>query len=305
MYQLPEKIDKDFLLNRLTDLILDIQGNPELFVEQVQSLVASARHSLVFCNKDSEQNRQILSKLENCVVLVSFSVSLDPTNLVVQVSNPRLAMTRLITQNLIASIHPTAIIHPDCVLGKNSQIGPYAVIGACHIGDDVYIGPHVVIESGVRIGNRVRIKSGAVIGTSGFGYEKDLEGVYHEFVHLGSVVIEDDVHLGANSCVDRGALNDTIIRRGVKIDNFVHIAHNCEVGENSILTAMSEVSGSVKIGAGSWMAPGSLVINGVALGRQAFVGIGAIVTESIPDHHRVVPAFSRVKPPRSTGIDNR
>lgn len=164
-------------------------------------------------------------------------------------------------------IHPTALISPRARIGSNPSIGAYAVIGDdAAIGDNVTIYPHVVIYPGavigndclfhagviirefVRIGHRVIVQNGAVIGGDGFGFAKKEDGSYHKIVQSGTVIIEDDVEIGANTTIDRATVGATVIKRGAKIDNLVQIGHGCRVGENSLLAAQVGLAGSTTVG---------------------------------------------------------
>jgi UDP-3-O-[3-hydroxymyristoyl] glucosamine N-acyltransferase len=166
-----------------------------------------------------------------------------------------------------AGIHPTAVIAPDVELGKNPSIGPYVVIeGGARIGDDcvlksfvmIYPGAqighrffahtHAVVRENVRIGNDVILQNGAVIGGDGFGFAPRPDGTFHKIVQAGTVVIEDGVEVQANSCIDRAAVGETRLRRGVKVDNLVQVAHGCDIGENSLLCSQVGISGSVTLG---------------------------------------------------------
>ena len=166
-----------------------------------------------------------------------------------------------------AGIHPTAIVHPSAKIGRNAAIGAYVVIEAeVQIGENCTILPHAMIYSRVRIGdnffahshvsiredsqigNNVVLHNGAVIGSDGFGFAKDSEGRWQKIPQMGKVVIEDDVEVQANSCIDRASMGETRIRRGTKIDNLVQVAHNCEVGENTMLCAQVGLAGSTELG---------------------------------------------------------
>src|SRR3984957_4751135 len=153
-----------------------------------------------------------------------------------------------------AKIDPTAHIGPYCVIGEKAQIGARSVLQAgdhvghnSHIGEDVNLFPNVVIYPRTQIGNRVRIHSGTVIGSDGFGYVLD-EGAHRKVPQIGSVIIGEDVEIGANVTVDRGALGPTIIGKGTKIDNLVQIAHNVSIGEHSLVVAQVGIAGSSKLG---------------------------------------------------------
>jgi len=145
-------------------------------------------------------------------------------------------------------IGPYAVIGEDAHVGAGTQIGAHSVIGAgCWIGENCRIHPRVTLYSGVRLGNRVEIHSGAVIGADGFGYAFG-EGKYWKFPQAGIVEIADDVEIGANSTIDRGSLDDTRIAEGVKLDNLVHVGHNCQIGAHTVIAAQTGISGSSVLG---------------------------------------------------------
>jgi len=166
-----------------------------------------------------------------------------------------------------AGIHSTAVVSPDAKLGHNPSIGPYVVVEAgAELGDDcvlknfvvIYAGAkighrffahsHAVVRENVRIGNDVILQNGVVIGGDGFGFVPCSDGTFYKIVQAGTVVIEDNVEVQSNSCVDRAAVGETRLHRGVKIDNLVQVAHACDVGENSLLCSQVGVSGSAKLG---------------------------------------------------------
>lgn len=187
-------------------------------------------------------------------------------------ANPRLAFARAAayivpTRRHEPGVHSTAVLHHSVQLGKavavqphavltegvivgdKTRIGPGTAVGAnVHIGSGCNIAASVTIYPGVQIGNNVIVHAGTVLGADGFGYVRDPEsGRYEKFPQLGTLIIEDDVEIGANATIDRGALGPTVIRRGVKIDNMVHIAHNVEVGEDVVIAAQTGISGSCVI----------------------------------------------------------
>src|SRR5690606_29288629 len=122
---------------------------------------------------------------------------------------------------------------------------------------------------------------GVKIGQPGFGYERNAAGELVQFPHLGRVIIEDDVHIGANTCIDRGTLDDTIIRSRARVDNLCHISHNVDVVSDTAVIANSMTGGSVSIGSESWIAPSGSIINGVSIGAGATVGMGAVVVKPV------------------------
>ena len=145
-------------------------------------------------------------------------------------------------------IGPYAVIGEDAHVGAGTQIGAHSVIGAgCWIGENCRVHPRVTLYAGVRLGSRVEIHSGAVIGADGFGYALG-EGKYWKFPQAGIVEIGDDVEIGANSTIDRGSLDDTRIAEGVKLDNLVHVGHNCQIGAHTVIAAQTGISGSSVLG---------------------------------------------------------
>jgi len=158
-------------------------------------------------------------------------------------------------------------------IGAGSRIEAGAVVGPyVHIGEHCHIYPRVTIYRGASLGSRVVVHAGAVLGADGFGYVRDpASGAYTQFPQQGSLVIEDDVEIGANSTIDRGALERTIIRRGTKIDNLVHIGHNCDIGENVIVVALTGISGSSSVG------KGAVIAGQVGIGDHVHIGPGVIL----------------------------
>jgi UDP-3-O-[3-hydroxymyristoyl] glucosamine N-acyltransferase len=188
-------------------------------------------------------------------------------------------------------VHPTAVVAPDAALDEGATIGANAVIeqgasvgagsrieAGAMIGRGVRIGagcriyPRAVIYAGTTLGNRVVVHAGAVLGADGFGYVRDAEtGAYTQFPQQGTLAIEDDVEIGANSTIDRGALGETRIGRGTKIDNLVHIGHNCRIGEDVIVVALTGISGSCTVG------NGAVIAGQVGIGDHAHIGPGVIL----------------------------
>ena len=146
-------------------------------------------------------------------------------------------------------IHPLAFVSESAEIGKDVYIGPFTFVGeGVKIGDGSIINPNVTIYDGCQIGKNVTIHAGSVIGADGFGFAPNTEG-YEKIPQLGIVIIEDNVEIGANTCIDRSTMGQTIIHKGVKLDNLIQVAHNCEIGENTVMSAQVGMAGSTKIGA--------------------------------------------------------
>ena len=195
-----------------------------------------------------------------------------------------------------ASVSPLATVGPLCVVGRGTSIGAHTVLeGQVAVGTDVRIGSHcrlapqVVLRDGVALGDRVIIHSGAVIGADGFGYAREGTG-YLKIPQVGRVVIEDDVEVGANTTIDRATLGETRIGRGTKIDNQVQIAHNVQVGADTIIVAQVGISGSTRIGSRVTIAGQVGVVDHVEIGDDVIVGAQAGVSKDIPSRSVVLGA---------------
>jgi UDP-3-O-[3-hydroxymyristoyl] glucosamine N-acyltransferase len=166
-----------------------------------------------------------------------------------------------------------AVIGECASIGAGTRIEAGAVIGPyVHIGEHCRIYPRVTLYRGTTLGNRVVVHAGAVLGADGFGYARDpATGAYTQFPQQGTLLIEDDVEIGANSTIDRGALKQTRIGRGTKIDNLVHVGHNCDIGEDVILVALTGISGSCTVG------NGAVIAGQVGIGDHAHIGPGVIL----------------------------
>jgi UDP-3-O-[3-hydroxymyristoyl] glucosamine N-acyltransferase len=188
-----------------------------------------------------------------------------------------------------AQIDPTAHIGPHCVIGEDVQIGPGVVLqGGNHLGRQVVVGahsrlfPNVVLYGQTQIGRRVRIHAGAVLGSDGFGYVFDA-GVHRKVPQVGQVIVQDDVEIGANVTIDRGALGPTTIGQGTKIDNLVQIAHNVSVGEHCLVVAQVGVAGSTKIGPYTTLAGQVGIAGHLTIGKKVTIAAQSGVMHDVPD----------------------
>lgn len=167
-------------------------------------------------------------------------------------------------------VHESVTVGVGCMIGNGVNVGAHTIIGN-----------HVTIEAGTQIGERCIIKSGAVIGEPGFGFERDEVGLPVRLIHLGRVVLGNDVEVGSLTTVCRGTLSDTILEDHVKVDDHVHVAHNCVLRRGSIITACAELSGGVEVGEFAWIGPNASVIQKRKIGEGALVGIAANVTKDV------------------------
>ncbi len=238
-------------------------------------------------------------------ILVADPAVLPDRNLLV-CPEPYLALARALelfhpSERPESGIHPSAVVGVDVVLCDGASIGPLASVGAgaklgersiigpgCVLGRGVAVGadcvlhPRVVIEDGCRVGDRCIIHSGTVIGSDGFGFAT-VDGVHHKVPQVGIVVLEDDVELGANVCIDRATLGETRIGRGTKVDNLVQIAHNVEVGEHCLLVAQVGISGSTRIGHHTVFAGQSGCSGHLSIGSGVVLTARAALFKDVPD----------------------
>jgi UDP-3-O-[3-hydroxymyristoyl] glucosamine N-acyltransferase len=285
-----------------------VQGDPEWMVDGVNLCEHASPFDIVFADTAAGALTALSSKAGVVVLRSGVAGSYPRGRCIVEFDNPRLWFSRaakLLAPSIPATgVHPKAVVTADAILGvgvtieacavveSGARIGAYtrveagAVIGhGVQVGERCHIFPRTVIYPGTTLGDRVVVHAGAVLGADGFGYVRDsTTGAYTQFPQQGTLAIEDDVEIGANSTIDRGALSETRIRRGTKIDNLVHVGHNCDIGEDVILVALTGISGSCTIGKGAILA-GQVGIGdhanvgpGVMLGGQAGVLSGKTVT---------------------------
>jgi UDP-3-O-[3-hydroxymyristoyl] glucosamine N-acyltransferase len=180
-----------------------------------------------------------------------------------------------------AAIGPRVVIGTGCRLGNRVTLGPGVVLeDGVELGDDVMVGPQVTICTGTVVGNRVTVKAGAVIGGAGFGYISGAGG-HRRIPHVGGCRIGDDVDVGANTCIDRGSIGDTVIGRGCKLDNLVHVAHNVRLGEDCLLMAGAMIAGSTRIGNRVVLAGQAGLIGHLEIGDDVRVAAQAGVISSL------------------------
>jgi UDP-3-O-[3-hydroxymyristoyl] glucosamine N-acyltransferase len=245
-------------------------GDGSITITTVSSLQSATSESMVFV-EDAKHLDAALSSSAAAVIAGQFAATDAKQKPILISTQPRLAFARaaklLRDPDKIRAIHTGATVPASAKIGKNVSIGPRAILGeqvkigdettigaGCVIGDNATIGIHcridanVTIYPGTALGDRVIVQAGAVLGSEGFGYVRDsATGRYEQFPQIGRLVIEDDVEIGANSTIDRGALDETRIRRGTKIDNLVHIGHNVQIGENVVIAAQTGLSGSAVV----------------------------------------------------------
>lgn len=286
-----EKIYLNQILELLKSQIVTIYGaSDDVYIDNLADVQHVGLTTLDWVNSTRKDGQELAENSPAKVILVdekivfSYKIKQDNKTLVV-VKDPKLALAivgnEYFVQKPTEGIHPTAIIDNNAKIGKHVSIGPYAVIGNVEIGDDSVVSSFVRLYDNVKIGNNCFIKEGAVIGGAGFGFERDEEGNRFRFPQIGGVIIGNNVEIGGNTCIDRGALSDTVIEDYAKIDNLCHIAHNAHIGKNAVVVACAEVSGSCSIGEETWVGPNACIRDQRSVGSNTMVGMGAVVVKHI------------------------
>lgn len=273
--------------------IISVYGNPDGRIVNKLSDPQNVDETTLDWVSDRRPDKQFLaenSKAQAIVVTsdVTYSESLKQQGKVlVVVANPKMAIAKVGNNFFVdkpkPQIHPTAIIHPDALFGENVAIGPYCVIGKCKIGNNSVLDANVVLYDNTTIGNNVYIHSGAIIGTDGLGCEREADGTLVKFPHLGGVIIEDNVEIGASCQIAKGALSNTIIGRGTKINVGCYIAHNVVIGKNVWISAQAKIAGSVKIGDNTTIFVGAMVREQLTIENNSLIGMGSVVVKNVPN----------------------
>lgn len=279
-----------------------VDGDPQASVHDFAKIEEAGAGALAFLSDPKYEHYLYAGGASVVLVRADFRPSQEVSATLIRVPDPRAAVAQLLSLyqqqgaqrkrgvNALASIAPSAVLGADCYVGPFAVVGEGAVLGArvaihagavvgdgVQVGDDSCVYPRAVIYPGCRLGQRVTLHAGAVIGADGFGFAPTEEG-YRKIPQVGIVVVEDDVEIGANTCIDRATLGATVIRRGVKLDNLVQIAHNVEVGECTVMSAQVGVAGSAKIG--RWcMLGGQVGVAGhISVGDRTCAGAQAGIT---------------------------
>ena len=254
-----------------------IEGNENAAIHTFSKIEEGREGAISFLS--NPKYTHYLYDTKSTIVLINEDVQLEKpvTPTLIRVKNAYECVAKLL--QLYESMKPKktgvdalAFVSPSAKIGQDVYIGPFTYIGEnVEIGDGTRIFPNVTIYQDCRLGNNVTIHAGSVIGADGFGFAPNTEG-YEKIPQIGIVIIEDDVEIGANTCIDRSTMGQTLIHRGVKLDNLVQVAHNCEIGENTVMSAQAGMAGSTKIGA--WcMVGGQAGFSGhITIADKTFVG---------------------------------
>jgi len=278
--------DEQVIINGLSSL-QDAQANQISFLANPQyrkQLADTQAGAVLLTEKDAQ------AYAGNCLVVADtylafarISHLFDPKPKAQPGIHPSAHIDETAEVDATASIGPGVVIEAEAKIAANVIIGAHSFIGArSRIGANSWLAPRVTLYHDVKTGERTVIQSGAVIGGEGFGFAKH-QGAWHKIAQIGGVTLGDDVEIGANTCIDRGALKDTLIGNGVKIDNQIQIAHNVEVGDHTAMAACVGISGSTKIGKHCMLAGGVGLVGHIELCDNVFVTGMTMVTHSITE----------------------
>ena len=263
-------------------------GDPQLLIKRLSPLDTAQADALSFLSNPKYQS-QLGATLAGCVIVspaiaatvvgpMALIVADNPYHYFARVTQLWRRHTRLCDEPLI---HPSAVIHPQALLDSTARIGPLCVIErGARIGANTWLKSGVTVGEDCHIGERCILHSGVVIGADGFGFALH-EGKWEKIEQLGAVRIGNDVEIGANTCIDRGALDDTVIEDGVKLDNLVQIGHNVHVGAHSALAGCAGVAGSARIGANCTVGGGAIVLGHLDLADGVHISAASVVMRSI------------------------
>ena len=319
----------EFTAKQIADLIQGkVEGNEQATVRTFAKIEEGVPGAISFLS--NPKYTHYIYETKSSVVLVNEDAVFEKpvSTTLIRVKNAYECVAKLLqfyesAKPRKTGIDPLASISPKATIGEDVYIGAFAVIGdGAMIGNGSQIYPHVVIGDGVtigancvlyanvtiyqgcKLGNNVTIHAGAVIGADGFGFAPNAEG-YDKIPQIGIVVIEDDVEIGANTCVDRSTMGQTIIHKGVKLDNLIQVAHNCEIGENTVMSAQVGMAGSTKIGKWCMVAGQAGFAGHIHIGDQTLVGAQAGLMKDTKPGDKVMgsPAINHLTYMKSRALD--
>ncbi len=296
---------KSYRLQEIADALgASLRGDPDVRVTGLATLQAAGPGHISFLANPSYG--KYLKDTKAAAVIVSEAAAEQAQTNVLLLDNPYLGYARLShwfdpTPMAPEGVHPTAVIDPSATVSPSASIGPHVVVeaeacigeqvvigaGSCigarsRVGDHSVLRPRVTLAHDVVIGRRCHILSGAVIGSDGFGFANE-KGVWHRIAQLGGVTLGDDVEVGANTTIDRGALDSTVIGNGVKLDNLIQVGHNVQIGDHSAMAAMVGIAGSTRIGKHCVFGGASVVAGHLDIADQVHLTGMTMVTNNISE----------------------
>lgn len=294
-----------------------VEGNPEITVSTLSKIEEGGEGSLSFLANPAYEKHIYDTTASIVIVSESFEASKPISATLLRVPDAYGAFAQLLEmynsiRNAKSGIESPSFIHESAQTGEDIYVGAFAYVSAhakvgdntqlhphVFVGDNVTIGKNCIIHSGVKIyadcviGDHVTLHSGVIIGADGFGFAPNSENSYNKVAQIGNVIIEDHVEVGSNTTIDRATLGSTIIRKGVKLDNLIQVAHNVEIGENTVIASQTGIAGSTKIGKNCMIAGQVGIIGHLTIGNEVKIAAQSGVSKNIPDGNIVQgsPAF--------------
>lgn len=285
----------------------ELRGRTDVVVTAAKDLEAAGPGTIAWVSPKKADAAALVEACRAEVIVapraVAPSDALLSRALVVLADHPRLVFFQIVERFFAPSagrapgVHPTAIVDPEAKIAASAHVGPYCVVGKAVLGEGVVLEAFVTVHDGTTLGARVHVSSHTVLGVEGFGYTREKEGDdWLHVPHVGGVRVGDDVRIGSHACVVRGTLGDTVVGAGTKLDNFVTVGHNARVGARVLVASHSIVGGSATVGDDAWVSPAVTVLNGVHVGARVTLGVGAEITDDVPDGGKVVGAPGKLLP---------
>ena len=308
-----------FTAKQIADILEgDVVGNPDEEVSKLSKIEEGEQGSLTFLSNPKYNPFLYTTEASITIVNKSFLPEKEIKTTLIKVDNAYKSFSKLLefynqVKNNKTGRENPSYISPSATIGKNEYIGAFSYIGEnvkigdnvkiypnSYIGDNTVIGDNCIIFSGVKIysesqiGNNCKIHSGCIIGSDGFGFAPNKEGEYKAIPQIGNVIIEDNVDIGSATTIDRATLGSTIIRKGVKLDNQIQIAHNVEIGRNTVIAAQTGIAGSTKIGENCMIGGQVGIVGHLVLGNNIKIQAQSGISKNLKDNEVVqgTPAFN-------------
>ncbi len=265
-----------------------LMGDPQHLIQKLAPLDTAQADALSFLSHPKYQSQLATTQAGCVIVSPAVAEATQVGRALIVIDNPYhyfARLTQLWRQHTRSNdeplVHASAVIHPTAQIAPSARIGPLCVIErGAHVGANTWLKSNVTLGEDCRIGERCIVHAGVVIGADGFGFAQ-FEGRWEKIEQLGAVRVGNDVEIGANTCIDRGALDDTVIEDGVKLDNLVQIGHNVHVGAHTAMAGCAGVAGSARIGANCTVGGGAVVLGHLQLADGVHISAASVVMRSI------------------------
>ena len=265
-----------------------LHGSPQTYIQNIAPLESAGAQDLSFLSHPKYQSQLSQTRAVCVIVAPQFQALASARGACIVADDPYLYFARLTqywkklsTPLAAANIHPSAVVHSEAIIADTAIIGPLCVVErGAKVGDHSQLKSRVTLGEFCEVGQRCIVHSGVVIGADGFGFAPN-QGAWEKIEQLGAVKIGNDVEIGANTCIDRGALNATVIEDGVKLDNLIQIGHNVHIGKHTAMAGCVGVAGSARIGAHCTVGGGAVILGHLSLADGVHVSAASVVTRSI------------------------